>query len=213
MVVTRIVEPRGKPQRRHVYVDGKFAFSIKLNVVARFRLREGMEVSAEQIQSIEQGEIRQECLDKALKYLGGRLHSQQELKRKLSRQEYSPALIDEVLADLSRLGYVDDQRFAKTKAMASAKHKHHGPRRAMVELMKAGVKREVAQGAVGDVYEGNDNTAVARELAMKQAARLRKLDPEVARRRLVGMLSRRGFDYDSIRPVVDEVLGRGNDNG
>jgi SOS response regulatory protein OraA/RecX len=48
---------------------------------------------------------------------------------------------------------------------------------------------------------------IARALAMKQATRLRKLDPQVARRRLVGMLQRRGFDYDSIRPVVDEILG------
>jgi len=38
-----------------------------------------------------------------------------------------------------------------------------------------------------------------------------KLEPAVARRRLVGMLQRRGFDYESIKPVVDEVLGRGRD--
>jgi len=39
------------------------------------------------------------------------------------------------------------------------------------------------------------------------AARLKKLDPLVARRRLVGMLQRRGFEYEAIKPVVDEVLG------
>jgi hypothetical protein len=37
---------------------------------------------------------------------------------------------------------------------------------------------------------------------------LKKLDPQVARRRLVGMLQRRGFDYDSIKPVIEEVIGR-----
>src|SRR5438132_526734 len=107
--ITQIVEPRGRPQRRRIYLDGQFAFSVKLNVVAKFRLREGMELSAQQIEAIEQGEIRQECLDRA----------------------------------------------------------------------------------------------------MKQAERLRKLDPQVARRRLAGMLARRGFDYDAIRPVIDEVLGDG----
>jgi regulatory protein len=78
----------------------------------------------------------------------------------------------------------------------------------MVELFKAGVTGETARRAVEDVYEITDSTGIARALAMKQAPRLRKLDPIVARRRLVGMLQRRGFDYDSIRPVVDEVLGR-----
>jgi len=211
-VITQIVEPKARPNRRRIYLDGKFAFTVKLNVVAKFRLREGLELSLDQITGIEQGEIRQECLDKALKLLGGRLHSHSELKRKLFRQEYSPATIDEVLDDLKRLGYIDDQRFAKTKALSAAQHKHHGPRRAMMELMKAGVKRDVAEGAVGEVYESNDNIAAARQLAQKQAARLKKLDPQVAKRRLAGMLQRRGFDYDAIRPVIDEIIGKGMSN-
>src|SRR5205085_386593 len=133
--ITQILEARGKGQRRRVYLDGKFAFTLKLNVVARFRLREGLNLSPAQLQEIETGEVRQECLDRALKYLSGRLHSASELKRKLLRQEYSPAMIDEVVEELIRLGYIDDARFAKTKALSAAHHKHHGPRRAMVELM------------------------------------------------------------------------------
>jgi regulatory protein len=206
-VITQIVEPKAKPQRRRIYLDGKFAFTVKLNVVAKFRLREGMELTSQQVQEIEQGEIRQECLDRAMRYLTGRLHSREELRKKLLRQEYSAAMIDEVLEELKRLGYIDDERFAKTKALSAAQHKHHGPRRAMVELMRAGVKKDVAEVAVGEVYESNDNVAEARKLAMKQAARLRKLDPQVAKRRLVGMLARRGFDYDAIKPVIEEVLG------
>jgi regulatory protein len=207
-VITQIVGPKGRPNRRRIYLDGRFAFSVKLNVVAKFRLREGMELSSAQLAAIEQGEIRQECLDRAMKYLSGRLHSREELRKKLIRQEYSQQLIDEVLDELRRLGYVDDARFAKTKALSAAQHKHHGPRRAMMELMRAGVKKEVAEVAVGEVYESNDNVAEARKLAQKQAARLKKLDPQVARRRLAGMLVRRGFDYDAIKPVIEEVIGR-----
>ena len=167
-----------------------------------------MNLSEQEIEAIEQGEIRQECLDRAMRYLSARLHGRSELRKKLLSQEYSPPMIDEVMDELVRLGYVDDQRFARTKALAAAQHRHHGPRRAMMELMRAGVKREIAQGAVREVYESNDNVAEARKLAQKQAARLRKLDPQVARRRLAGMLARRGFDYDSIKPVIEEVLGR-----
>jgi len=207
-LITRIVEPKGRPRKRRIYLDGKFAFSVKLNVVAKFRLREGMNLSEQEIEAIEQGEIRQECLDRAMRYLSARLHGRSELRKKLLSQEYSPPMIDEVMDELVRLGYVDDQRFARTKALAAAQHRHHGPRSAMMELMRAGVKREIAQGAVREVYESNDNVAEARKLAQKQAARLRKLDPQVARRRLAGMLARRGFDYDSIKPVIEEVLGR-----
>ena len=206
-VVTKIAEQKRRPNRRSVYLDGAFAFGCNVNVVAKFHLREGMSLTAEQVAQIQHGEVKQECFDVAVKALESRLHSRAELHRKLMRREYGEPVVIAVLDDLARLGYLDDERFAKTKALSAAQYKHHGRRRAFMELRKAGVSGEVADKALADVYSEHDSTAAARQLAQKQAARLKKLDPQTARRRLVGMLQRRGFDYDSIKPVVDEVLG------
>jgi regulatory protein len=206
-VITRIAEQKRNPNRRSIHLDGQFAFGCTVNVVAKFRLKEGLSLTEQQVRDIEIGEVKQECFDHALKYLQMRLHSRAELSKKLSRREYGQNVINGVLDDLTRLGYLDDERFARAKALSAAEHKHHGRRRAMVGLFKAGVKGGVAQEALSHVYDQHDSTAVARQLAMKQAPRLRKLDPVVARRRLVGMLQRRGFDYESIRPMVDEILG------
>jgi regulatory protein len=180
---------------------------VNLNVVAKFRLREGMALTEEQVREIETGEVRQECFDQAMGYIEGRLHSRKELHRKLTRREYGETIVNAVLDDLERLGYVNDAQFAKSKALSAAQYKQHGRRRAYMELMKAGVKGEVADKALNDVYEQHDSLSVARELARKKAPGLKRLGPIVARRRLVGMLQRRGFDYESIKPVVDEVLG------
>jgi regulatory protein len=205
--ITQISEQKRRPNRRNVFLDGAFAFGCNLNVIAKFRLRIGMQLSAEEIAQIQLGEVKQECFDAAIRFLESRLHSRAELRKKLARREYGDAVLDATLDDLSRLGYVDDARFAQTKVLSAAQHKQHGRRRAMVELLKAGVTGETARRAVEDVYEVTDSAAIARSLALKQAPRLRKLDPLIARRRLIGMLQRRGFDYDLILPVVDEVLG------
>lgn len=206
-VITAITEQKRRENRRNVFLDGKFSFGCNINVVARFRLRVGLNLTAAQVEEIALGEVKQECLDVALRYLQTRLHSRAELKRKLMRKEYGETVVEAVLENLNRMGYVDDARFAQTKALAAAQHKQQGRRRAMVELMKAGVVGETARRAVEDVYEATDSAAIARNLAQKQAARLKKLEPVVARRRLAGMLLRRGFDYDTIRVVSDEVLG------
>jgi len=205
-IVTKILEQKRRPNRRNIYLDGRFAFGLNDNVVARFRLREGMNLTEAQVAQIEQGEVRQECFDDAMKYLKSRLHSRAEVRRKLVRREHPEATIDEVLSELARMGYLDDARFAKTKALAAAEHKHHGRRRAFVELLKAGVKRDVADAALDDVYEQTDSLAAARMLAEKKVGSLKKLEPMVARRRLAGMLQRRGFDYETIKPVIDQVL-------
>ena len=183
-----------------------------MNVVAKFKLREGMTLSEERVREIRVGEVRQEAIDHALKLLERRLHSAAELRRKLVTREYGAEVVDEVIGELARLGYVDDARFAKTKALSAAEHKQHGKRRALVELMKSGVKGEVARKALDDVYDSRDTLAVARKLAEKQAPRLKRLEPEVARRRLVGMLQRRGFDYEDIQGVIESVLGRGGES-
>ena len=116
--ITKIVEQKKRANRRNIYLDGAFAFGLNDNVVARFRLREGMVISAEMVAEIAAGEVRQECFDYAMKYLQMRLHSTAELRRKLVRREYGEAVVDGVIADLLRMGYLDDARFAKTKAMS-----------------------------------------------------------------------------------------------
>jgi regulatory protein len=209
-IITRIIEQKRKANRRSIHLDGRFAFGCNMNVVAKFRLREGMTLSRDQVAAILQGEVRQECFDAAMKFLQARLHSRSELRTKLMRREYGGELIDGVLNDLKRLGYIDDARFAKTKALAAAQHRQHGRRRAMVELLKKGVEKETARSAVADVYEATDSLSIARRLAEKKASSLRKLEPLVARRRLAGMLARRGFEYDVVKPVIDEVLGNFN---
>lgn len=206
-LITKILEQKRRANRRSVLLDGKFAFGCNINVIAKFKLKEGMSLSAEQVEGILQGAVRQECFDAAMRFLQRRMHSRDELRRKLTRQEYTGETVDLVIEDLARMGYVDDQRFAKTKALSAAQHRQHGRRRAMVELMRAGVENETARRAVEDVYEATDSLAIARKLAEKKAPALRRLDPQAARRRLAGMLARRGFEYEVVRPVIDEVLG------
>lgn len=205
--ITQISPQRRKENRRNIYLDGAFAFGCNLNVVAKFKLREGLTLSVEQVDEIKRGEVRQECYDHAMRFLQRRMHSRAELRTKLSRAEYDTQTIESVLDSLEASGYVNDAKFALANVESSAKSRHHGRRRAAIELLKKGVVGEEARKALENVYDTHDSLGVARELAQKKRASLMKLDPQVARRRLAGMLMRRGFEYDVVRPVIDEVLG------
>jgi regulatory protein len=205
-IITKITDQKRATNRRNIYLDGQFAFGCNLNVVAKFRLRAGLQLDAQQIQEIELGEVKQECFDVAMNFLSRRLHSRAELHRKLNRRESGEKIIEATLDDLTRLGYINDEKFAKAKALSAAQHKKHGRRRAFVELIKSGVKPDIAEEALREVYADHDSAAIARQLASKQLPRLKKLDPLVARRRLIGMLQRRGFDYETIGPLLNELL-------
>jgi regulatory protein len=188
-------------------LDGKWAFNLPLSVVEKWGMVQGMEISAAGVEELRGALGRQAVLDKGLAILSRRLHSRAELKTKLGKGDFAPEQVEAALDELQRLGYVDDAKFARTKAQASADYRKHGRRRAYVELIKAGVEKETARRASEEVFEASDSLKVARELAAKKAPSLLKLDQQTARRRLTGMLLRRGFSFEEIRPVLDEVLG------
>jgi regulatory protein len=205
--VTKISTSKRHPHRRQVYLDGKLALACNVTVVARYRLREGMTVTEEKLREIEQGEIRQNCMDRAMRFIESRLHSRVELQRKLRRAEFSVQLIEQVLDELTRLGVVDDQRFSRARLSLVMGQKRHGRRRALTDLLQRGVSRKTAEQTIGQTYSAGADATNARALAEKHAARLGRLDPIVARRRLTGLLSRRGFDYEQVRDAIDRVLG------
>jgi regulatory protein len=204
--ITRIEQQKRRPNRRSVYIDNDFAFGCNVNVIARFRLREGMTIDNDLRRRIEEGEVQQEAFDHATRLLGMRMQSERELRMKLGRKDYGPGVIDAVIENLKRLNYVDDAKFAASRAKDQATLKKHGQARAVQELMKAGVSRDLADKATAKAYEAIDPRESAVETARKKAATLSRYDAETAKRRLIGFLQRRGFDYETVQYAVGKTL-------
>jgi len=107
-------------------------------------------------------------------------------------------------------GYLDDAEFARRWVENRLQHRPRGERLIKQELRVKGVDA----ATIDDVIEESsiDEHAAAMAVAEKAARRLQGLEPEVARRRLIGQLARRGFPYAVISPVVKQVLGEGEED-
>lgn len=210
--VTAIKTQLKRPNRVSIFLDGRFAFGLNAKVAERFELKPGMEVTPAFVESLLSGQVQQECVDKAFSYVSRRMHSRKELAQKLTRAEFAPEVVEIVLQKLEKLGYVNDEEYARQKLM-HAQRKLIGKRLAMAELMRGGVKEEVAREAVGRHFASDEVGANAQKLIDKNLPRLQRLDPQTAKRRLIGLLQRRGFDYETILPLVQRALGPTPDEG
>jgi regulatory protein len=115
-----------------------------------------------------------------------------ELERRLARAGYEPDEVEAAIADLEEVGLVDDERFARE--LAEAKRRRGMGRRAGLAALRAkGVDREIAEQAMGEVNP-EDEADRAYELAIGRLERLQSLPPDVAYRRAVAFLVRRGFE-------------------
>lgn len=141
--------------------------------------------------------------DKALRLLAVRDRTEAELRQRLRADDYSEAEVDDTLAWLRTIGYVDDQRTAKLLVEHHNRFRPLGRKGMEFELRRKGV----ADSVIAEVSNSaDDDYCMALALAEKRMQRLRDLTPEKQYQRLGAFLGRRGFSWDIIHRVLREVV-------
>jgi regulatory protein len=104
----------------------------------------------------------------ALKALAQRAHSTGELREKLRRRAERITDIDEIIARLKDIGYLDDRRFAESFASARLSGDRFGRGRVIHDLRQRRVAPALAEKTVGQVYENVDEQALIDEWIRKK---------------------------------------------
>lgn len=112
--------------------------------------------------------------------------------------------VDTLITAFVRRGYLDDERLADQLVHAGATRKGQGRRAIAMTLTQRGVPREVSDAALASLPD--DDAERALEYARAKAPSMSRLDRDVALRRLVGQLSRRGFRSATAMAAAREAL-------
>lgn len=135
---------------------------------------------------------------KALRLLDQRSRSRDELRQRLlASEEFSPALIEEVLDSLASARLIDDQQFANEWVRQRAAYRKKSKSVLNRELKEKGVCSEFRREALAQISE-SDEAAMARKLAHKKAKTIKAVPVDYISkqkdlRKVVGVLARRGF--------------------
>lgn len=145
------------------------------------------------------------ALDVCVRALTMRACSRHELAEKLRRRGIPEDAAERVLDKLERSHLVDDEAFAEMYVRSS--HRDRGLSRAALrrELARKGVDAEIA-GRAAEAVDDDAERARAAELVGKKLDSALFAGPVAARRRLLGLLARRGYPASISLPVVEEAL-------
>jgi regulatory protein len=141
----------------------------------------------------------------AYRFLSFRPRSSHEVEQKLTEKGFAENVIRSAMADLGRLGYVNDREFAGQWARSRVRLRGFGRRRIDQELRDKGISREIARETLADLFQDSAETDLALREAEKKLKTLSRFEPEVRRRRLAGFLERRGFPAEIIRTVLQLI--------
>jgi SOS response regulatory protein OraA/RecX len=187
-LISEIVAPLRGSRLRVLHADHTEWRTTSADVVKALGLREGhIEPGEELLDRIEAAEPSL-ARDRAYRLLAYSDRTAQDLRQRLSADGYPPALCAAIVADLTRVGLVDDDRFARTRARTLAVVRGFGRTRVIRELEASGVDPSLALAATTEALPEDEEESSALRLALALASRPRADVARVATR-----LARKGF--------------------
>lgn len=150
----------------------------------------------------------EEVTNYGLWHLSRRDHSIKELKTKLLRKTDNPDWIEEVIIQLQKLGYLNDQRFVENFLDNCHRFKNYGPIRIKQELKLKGIDKEIINIAM--LESEFDYFEAALEHLNKKYNQ--PVEDRKERDRLTRFLINKGFGFDMIRYAFDQHLKEPEEN-
>ena len=150
--------------------------------------------------------VKARARNNAYALLRQRPRSVYEIRNRLKLKGYADILIEDIVAGLERVGELNDERFARLWVESRM---HMNPAGDVVlkhELKRNGISDSIIEAVLAEKAEKYDEYELALSMAKDRFERLKKLDRLKATKRIYDFLLRRGFKYDNIRRVIENLV-------
>jgi regulatory protein len=206
MKVNRIIKKDAKNVIIH-FDDDEVLF-LSVDIFYKSGLKKNDEISDDRFSSLIKENQLFHIRQRAFRYLGRRQHSTSELRIKLKQKGYETEYINEVLDNLKQKNYLDDTKFADMFVEEKMKLKLWGEQKLRSELIKRGIESDIITDVLRNNISEEDKLNNAMIIASKKYNALmnRGLNNETIKNKLVTFLNSRGYNYDVIKEVCDELI-------
>ena len=190
-----------------IHFDNNTVLFLAVEVFLKSGLKKGDEISEDRFSFLVEQNKLFHIKQKAFRLLGRRQHSSSELKRKLWNKDYEQKLIDGVIKDLTKNGYIDDTEFIRVFVAEKSKTKNWSKKRIKSELIKRGLNKNLIHKIFSEQTDESDyDNAIAVAKKKFDVLSKRNLEPKEMRDKLSTYLFSKGFDYELIIKVVHQIL-------
>ena len=204
--ITAMNTQKRNKNRVNVFLDGRFAFGLSIGQTRDLSV--GQTITKPEVSLLRSVDEVENARDKALRFLAHRPRSESEVRTRMARHGLGREVVQGVIESLGKDNVIDDEAFAAFWVENRSAFRPRGRRALRVELRQKGVGDEVIETVLGSVDELGD----ARKAAVHEMSRLQGLAVLEWRQKMREFLSRRGFDYEIISEVIEEMMQANNDH-
>jgi regulatory protein len=142
----------------------------------------------------------------AFNILSRRNHSVKELERKLLQRRIEKNIVNEIIIDLIKSNYLNDEKFAREFLDEKLRLKTIGLEKIKKELFAKGIHREVINEVLSEKGEldESENALLLVYKKMKFFER-NTADARKLKQRIFSFLLSKGYNYDTIEKVMNKI--------
>lgn len=193
MKITAIKQQIKNPERVSIFVDDKYEFSLSLDELIKYKLKNGAELDTSDVKKFKKISADGKLRARSLEWLLNRPHSEREFRDYLYRKKVEPEQIDSLVDEFTTKGYLDNAKFAVWFTELQGR-RGKSDRAIRAELYKKGIGRELADEVLQD--GAGDERARLRAMIDKKGRLSRyKNDPQKLMQYLVGQ----GFGWQLVK--------------
>lgn len=198
MKITSIRQQAKNPERVSLFVDGKYSFSLSLDELLKYKLKNNDELNAGDVKKFKKLSADGKLRIRALEWLLNRPHSEREFRDYLYRKKVEKEQIDNLVREFAGKGYLDNAKFAVWFAELQAR-RGKSDKAIRTQLFKKGIARETVDEVLSQ-GELSEDERLKTMIAKKSKLARYQNDPAKLARYLVSQ----GFSWGSVK----EKLGR-----
>lgn len=211
MVITKIELQKRNKEKANIHIDGKYAFSITVNGLLECGLKEGSEISTDDIEKIRGEDEPSLAVMEALNIISYSMKTERELRQKLRDKKYSDAAIEHAIQKAKKYGFIDDASYVASYIQSKAMPNGWGEQKIISMLLKKGVDMQLIKDKIAECYSEEDREDNAMNVARKYYTKLKGEDSRKNKQKLYGHLISKGFKYDIASSVCRKLFDNDDD--
>lgn len=201
--ITKLEIQKKNKERVNIYVNEVFFMGIDASLVYTLNLKKGDIIDEEKLKEIVAKESLSSARTKAMNILNRTAISEKKLREKLS--DYDESTVDEVINKLKEYNFLNDKDLAKRITNDNLHLSRFGRNKIKQNLYKKGISKEDIEDMISEI-DTDEEYENALYLGKKRLEKLKNEDNRVKYQKLTQHLSYKGFSYDIIKRVIDEIL-------
>ncbi len=196
-IISKITLQKNK-SRYNIYIDEQYVLSVTEDVLVKFQLRKGLEITKEFLADIIAEEQIRKGYQLSINYLSYRMRSVKEVTDYLITKEFEANVIVTIINRLKTENYLNDKEFAQAFVQTRLNGSLKGPELIKRELLEKGINDEIICESL-QIYNYEKQIEKALELISKKYPIKSKISQAEQDRKIYTLLITKGFSNDVVK--------------